>query len=36
MDAEHAKELEELHKKGLTKLCIHGSGGEYTFIVDEK
>jgi len=36
MNAEHAKELEELRKKGLTKLCIHGVGGEFTFIVDER
>ncbi len=36
MDAEHEKELRELRKKGLTKLCIYGSGGEFTFIVDER
>jgi len=36
MDAKHAKELIELRKKGLTKLCIHGNGGEFTFIVDER
>ncbi len=36
MDAEHARELKELHTKGLTKLCIHGSGGEFTFVVDER
>lgn len=34
MDAEHLKELKELRKKGLTKLCIHGSGCEV--IVDER
>ena len=34
MDAQHLNELRELRKKGLTKLCIHGSGHE--FIVDER
>jgi len=34
MDAQHLNELRELRKKGLTKLCIHGSGHE--FVVDER
>lgn len=34
MDAQHLNELKELRKKGLTKLCIHGSGCE--IVVDER
>jgi len=36
MNPKHIEELKKLREKGLTKLCIHGSGGEYTFIVDER
>lgn len=34
MDAEHLKELRKLREKGLTKLCIRGTGCE--LIVDER
>ncbi|MBI5186231.1 MAG: response regulator [Nitrospinae bacterium] len=34
MDAEHLKELRKLREKGLTKLCIRGTGCEV--IVDER
>lgn len=36
MDSEHFKELRELRKKGLTKLKIHGTGSEFTCIVDQR